>query len=197
MNEQLIKLSVELLKEKGIHFDRGLTNSEITEIETLFGINFPLDLKLFLQTGFPISKDFANWRLALTDDTEKKNITNLLNWPLDGMLFDIDNNSFWVKDWGTKPESQEEQHRIAEKNYLLYPKLIPIYSHRFIPSRPLEVDNPIISVYQMDIIYYGYDLLSYFEHEFEIELPETYTPPEQPKKIEFWDLVIENAGDPF
>ena len=197
MDEQLIKLSVELLKEKGIQFDIGLTNSEVKEIETLFGIHFPPDLKLFLQTALPISKSFPNWRLALTNDGEKEDILRLLNSPLTGMLFDIDNNSFWVKDWGAKPESQEEKHRIAEKNYLLYPKLIPIYSHRFIPSRPLEVDNPIISVHQMDIIYYGYDLLSYFEDEFEIKLPEISKAPTQPKKIEFWDLVIENAGDPF
>ncbi len=44
--------------------------------------------------------------------------------------------------------------------------LIPIYSHRYIPSAPSEAGNPILSVYQTDVIYYGSDLEDYFVNEF-------------------------------
>jgi len=44
--------------------------------------------------------------------------------------------------------------------------LIPIYSHRYIPSRHCEINNPIFSVHQTDIIYYGENLEEYFKVEF-------------------------------
>jgi hypothetical protein len=65
------------------------------------------------------------------------------------------------------------------------PKLIPIYSHRFIPEEPSEAGNPIFSVYQMDIIYYGFDLDDYLRHEF--DLPGRKEWPAQVRPIKFWD----------
>ncbi len=46
------------------------------------------------------------------------------------------------------------------------PKLIPIYSHRYIPSSLNEIGNPVYSVHQTDIIYYGKDLWDYFNIAF-------------------------------
>ncbi len=76
------------------------------------------------------------------------------------MAFDIENNGFWLEAWGPKPEVLSDQLRIAKEHYDQAPKLIPIFSHRYIPATPSEIGNPIFSVYQTDIIYYGYDLLS-------------------------------------
>jgi len=45
------------------------------------------------------------------------------------------------------------------------PKLIPLISHRYLPAEPCEAGNPVFSIYQSDIIYYGANLTEYFERE--------------------------------
>lgn len=41
------------------------------------------------------------------------------------------------------------------------PRLIPICSHRYIPEEPHDAGNPVFSVMQSDVIYYGADLANY------------------------------------
>lgn len=94
------------LKGRGILFAQGLTETEIKEIQDFYKIQFPPDLKEFLSTALPISKEFINWR-----DKSKENvglINDKLNWPLEGMLFDIEHNNFWLEEWGSKPEDLQK-----------------------------------------------------------------------------------------
>jgi hypothetical protein len=191
MYTEKTRIIIQLLRKKGITFEKGLSDKECNDINHMFNINFPPDLNLFLQTALPVSTGFMNWRKALVSDKEKKIITKQLNWPLEGMLFDVENNVFWDKDWGIKPDSFEEQKERVQQNYQKYPVLIPIYSHRYIPSYPSEEGNPIFSVYQMDIIYYGYDLDSYFCNEFHIKIPEDFKLIQRPKYITFWSNHVE------
>jgi hypothetical protein len=44
----------------------------------------------------------------------------------------------------------------------------------------------VFSVRGYDTIYYGYDLLTYFVHEFTLHYPSDSQPPNKPKHIEFW-----------
>jgi hypothetical protein len=46
------------------------------------------------------------------------------------------------------------------------PQLVPVYSHRYLPSGRESVGHPVLSVYQTDVIYYGLDLLDYVHQEF-------------------------------
>lgn len=183
---------VQKLKDKGVVCESGLTDDEISEIETKFNFTFPPDLKLLLQTALPVSGEFINWRQGLRDKEEEGIIISKIVWPLNGMLFDLQSNDFWVDSWGIRPDKFEDKVLVAKKYYETYPKLIPIYSHRYIPSDPNSSGNPVFSVYQMDIIYYGYDLATYFSNEFHFELSADFEIPEGPKRaIEFWS---EQAG---
>lgn len=178
---------IKLLKKSGVILEGGLTDSEIADVETKFNLRFPEDLKLFLQTALPLSKDFVNWRLGLESEEVAGKIISRMNWPLDGMIFDIKNNDFWFDQWGDKPADLDVRIDLATKFYLTYPKLVPIYSHRYIPSKPQQAGNPVFSVYQMDIIYYGYDLASYFANEFKFELSDNFEILTEPTvKIDFW-----------
>ena len=180
------------MKSKQVDFEIGLTDNEILQIENKFDILFPPDLKLFLMTELPISGSFVNWRLGLNSKDESDKIVDRLNWPLEGMLFDLKSNEFWIKRWGDKPKTYEDQERIAKEKYLEFPKLIPIYSHRYIPSHPNEIGNPIFSVYQMDIIYYGFDLTTYFTNEFSLKRTRELKLIDKPnRKIEFWTNWVE------
>ena len=192
MNIKETEKLIELLKSKQVDFENGLTETEILQVENKFDILFPPDLQLFLSIELPISGKFVNWRLGLKSQDEADKIFDRLNWPLKGMLFDLQSNEFWIKSWGDKPNTYEDKERIAKEKYLTFPKLIPIYSHRYIPSRPNEEGNPVFSVHQMDIIFYGYDLATYFANEFSFELTSEFKLLDKPnKEIEFWSKWVE------
>lgn len=192
MTKEQAGLLIDILKSKAVHFDIGLTDDEVTQVQNKFEFTFPPDLKLLLQTALPVSNAFVNWRLGLASDAETNKIKDKLSWPLEGMLFDIKNNVFWLESWGEKPESYEEQERIAAYHYQTYPKLVPIFAHRYIPANPHENGNPIFSVYQMDIIYYGYNLPTYLANELHFALPTEFDIPKKPvRQIDFWSDWVE------
>lgn len=155
---------INILQLNGIKTENGLTEAEIKKIETLYSFCFTPDLKELLTHVLPVSKGFTNWRDFSNDNVN--HIKEELAWPLEGMLFDIENNGFWVDDWGIKPADIYEAKRVCTEAFVTLPKLIPIYAHRYIPEVPREAGNPVFSVYQTDIIYYGENLESYFEIEF-------------------------------
>ena len=172
---------IEQLEAKGVIFDVGLTDSEVALAETNYGVSFPEDLRDFLQTALPSRFPFPNWRLS--DDLF---IKEMLRWPLDGVLFDVENSEFWLHEWGDKPSSGEKARSIVEEEVNRAPRLIPIYRHRMMPDRPVIPGNPVLSIHQTDIIYYGFDLEDYFRHEFDLEGRKDW--PEQIRRIEFWDV---------
>ena len=191
MTKSQTKQIINLLTHKGVLFDEGLSDLETKEIEEMFDIKFPEDLKQFLQLGLPVNDRFINWRQGLKDKEVADKIIGMINWPLEGMLFDIEHNAFWVDSWGEKPVDFESQAEIAKRNYYTYPKLIPIYGHRFIPSEPNEAGNPVFSIVEMDIIYYGYDLATYFAHEFHFKLNSSFEIPDHNKReIRFWSSCV-------
>ncbi len=160
--------AIDLLKSKNAIFDAGLTDLEIEQNETEFGFKFPPDLRAFLQTALPIrieskwgADSFSNWRSG-----DRTAILDRLKWPFDSMAFDIENNVFWADDWGPKPVSLTDALGIARQAVDAAPNLIPICSHRYLPAEPLLAGNPVFSVHQTDIIYYGCDLWDYFVNEF-------------------------------
>lgn len=149
------------LKKSGVEFSSGLSEKEIIQIEEFHLFKFPPDYKEFIMGKLPTNKGFYNWR-----DYKSKTIIDALEWPIIGILFDIDNNVFWADEWGEKPNTKEEREIKAKKEFSDFPKLIPINGHRYIPCFPSEINNPVYSVYQTDIIYYGTNLENYIANEF-------------------------------
>jgi hypothetical protein len=174
---------IELLKNanSSVSFSEGLTDSEIMRAEETYEFRFPLDLRNFLQTALPRSFPFPDWRSP--DDSR---IREMLDWPLHGVLFDVERNDFWLPEWGLRPSRIEEAKAVAKEYVSRAPRLIPVYSHRMMPDRPHQAGNPVLSVYQTDIIYYGFDLDDYFRHEF--GLPGRNPWPSEVRPIEFWDV---------
>lgn len=164
---------IETLKRKKIELEAGLTDEEVRAVEERFRFRFPPDLRQLLQAALPVSERFYHWRKAITDAEVAEQIDKMLDWPRDGILFDVEHNNFWVRKavpgvpaWEPKPATLEKQLETASRYLSSYVKLIPIYSHRYISEEPLEEGNPVFSVYQADIIYYGDSLENYFQNEF-------------------------------
>ena len=53
---------IQMLKNNGIKFNAGLTQSELEKIYEIYKIKFPLSLKSFLTTALPVSDGFYDWR---------------------------------------------------------------------------------------------------------------------------------------
>ena len=179
----------EILTKKEIKLYEGLTDEEFEKIEKFYSIKFPISLRTLYKELLP---EFYNWRDFSEENVE--NIKNFLNAPIQGMLFDIQYNGFWKKCFGQKTDDVEENKRIAleyleKSNNETVPKLIPIYSHRFVPSYPDIIDIPVISVVQTDIIYYGNNLVDYFENEFH-EKKNKEPADLHNKYIPFWTDII-------
>lgn len=191
MTQEQVNVLIHLLKNSGVIFGAGLRDEELGEIHALFGIYFPEDLKRLLQTALPISGKFVEWRAGLHSNREKQQIELRMNAPLEGLLFDVKNNGYWHKDWGYKPNTYTQQKEVVSACFDRYPTLIPVYSHRYIPDTPQESGNPILSVHQTDIIYYGYSLADYFAREFRFTLPDIFEVPVEAKRIEFWSDFVE------
>ncbi|BDU49486.1 hypothetical protein [Haliovirga abyssi] len=179
--------AINLLRNNDVIIDDGLLKKEISEIENKYNIVFPPDLREFYSYGLPVSKGFINWRNS--DPEYIKTIKERLSWPYEGIIFDIKNNKFWIEEFGEEPTEIDEKIRKFSEYFKKVPKLIPIYGHRYIPIEPYEENNPIISVYQTDIIFYGENLFDYFKIEFgkknyEVDYNKV-------KKIRFWSEVVE------
>lgn len=66
---------------------------------------------------------------------------------------------------------------------------MPIYGHRYLPTVPSMGGNPVLSVYQTDIIYYGNDLLDWFSYEFQRSSVER-----EPRRVRFWSWFVDGES---
>jgi hypothetical protein len=176
------------LRSKNIVFELGLTDSEILRTEREYEFKFPPDLQQLLQFALPVSDGFPNWRTGqISQENASRTIREQMAWPFEGICFDIDRNNFWAKEWGQRPERLSDALTLARKLLVRAPKLVAVYTHRYIPCEPRESGNPVFSVHQTDVIYYGTDLASYFAREFEVSAPERIA--RAPREIAFWSSL--------
>lgn len=99
------------MKKKGVMFDKGLSDSEVSAIENKYfeGKQLPPDLRAFWQFALPISDSrdptrlFPNWRnpKVVSEYMDKSAHSNIP----DEIMFDIEHNDVWCPGWGEKPVS--------------------------------------------------------------------------------------------
>lgn len=159
--EQLALAALEALQAGGIALDRGLTEEELRFAEDAIGVGFPADLRLLLAHALPVGDGFPNWR-----EPHGQPMVDQMAHPIEGVLFDVRVNHFWMPLWPTRPSGVELSVALASELLATWPKLIPLYGHRYLPSEPNRPGNPVLSVMQTNIIYYGSTLPDYFQNEF-------------------------------
>lgn len=109
------------------------------------------------------------------------------------MLFDVENDNFWHPRFGIRPGTVQQREIAVRAAMQSLPKLIPVCSHRYLPATPCESGNPVFSVYQTDIIYYGDNLIDYITEEF--CKPAKYVMEQSNiRSIDFWSDMVERNG---
>jgi hypothetical protein len=175
-----------VLERAGVQFSAGLSSAEMAHAEKRFGFTFPDDLRALLMFALPVGPRFPNWRNL--DDPE---LARSLSWPLEGIWFDVQGGHFWPSEWGAKPEGEAAAYTELRRRVASAPRLIPIYGHRYMPDRPHTAGNPVLSVYQTDIVCYGTDLENYLHNEFhDVFGTPPYDMTGEVRDIEFWSLLI-------
>lgn len=156
----------------------GYTADELDAAQERYGLRFPPDLVELLLDRRPV--DGWDWR------ADEVGIRRALEHPLGGLLFDLENNDLWWPEWGERPASAKERAEVVTTIVNAAPRLIPLIAHRYIPEEPHEAGNPVFSVMQSDVIYYGADLAEYFANEF----GGTYHVGPA-RRIPFWSELVE------
>jgi hypothetical protein len=180
---------VRRLERAQVRLERGLSEQELSAIEARFGISFNPARRALLAAALPVGQDWMDWRHGLADVLRGR-----LEWPADGIVFDVHHNGFWPRSWGPRPATPAFAERVARQHLERVPVLIPIYSHRYMPAAPASGGSPVFSVYQADVIVYGDNLLDYVAHEFGAG-PLAPTPEDQQLKIPFWSSLAAGADN--
>jgi hypothetical protein len=179
----IVDEALRVLRKARLQLGDGLTKSELVDVQGRFGIEFSPDHAEFLLRATPRGERWLDW---LNDDEEA--IRARLDWPIDSAVFDVEHAAFWHPSWGERPPTREAAVQAARGHMTKVPRLIPLYSHRYMPAAPAPAGSPLFSVYQTDVIYYGSDLADYFTNEFGAkQLPVT----SQPARIDFWSELAE------
>jgi hypothetical protein len=163
----------------------GLSQMEIASIES--------------QLGFPLPEDFAYLLRNIRDpggvlfpwaNFEKREYDRVIAWVLGGIEFDIEHAQLWLERWGTRPATLSTALEIARKDFAGWPKLLPVFGHRFLAAEPCRSGNPIFSIKQTDIIYYGADLAHYLLNEFVDRDWAFHTHAQKIRRIEIWSDFV-------
>jgi hypothetical protein len=180
----LIAQALRRLSTSGVRLDRGLSDEEVSLVQGRFAFAFGPEHREFIQAAVPVGESWPDWR----NDPEG-DLRGRLDWPVDGVIFDVHNNGFWPASWGNRPDAKCDREREARAHLACVPRLVPVYSHRYLASDPQFAPSPVFSVHQTDIILYGDNLLDYVAHEFRV-------PPHHPSDrthVPFWSEVADGA----
>jgi hypothetical protein len=135
---------------------------------------------------FPQNR-WPDWRFGSDDDLRAR-----LNWPVDGVVFDVLNNGFWSASWGGRPAAASEVEATAREVLQSVPSMVPIFVHRCPPAAPAPENPPVFSIYQTDVIYYGDDLVDYVAHEFQVP-PLHPNPVAGSRRVPFWSDLVDGV----
>ncbi|BCJ55157.1 hypothetical protein Asp14428_66320 [Actinoplanes sp. NBRC 14428] len=139
----------------------GLSGAELDAVEKEFGFSFADDHRAFLAAGLPTGRGWPDWR-----DGDRDQLREKLALPVEGVLFDVLENDFWYEGWGPRPAAPGTALAVARGFLVTAPRLIPVYSHRYLPAGRGGSGHPVLSVMQTDVILYGADLADYLRREF-------------------------------
>jgi len=166
----------------GTRWQAGLDEPGIDALEKQWEIQFPKDFRQFLSVLN--APDRGLYSVDWSDETpggleeqdddvsiydwnkDDEDLIAALNGPLNGLLFDVEEASLWLDSWGERPGKDTEVSKKVAELVAAAPKLIPITGHRYLLANSLEAGNPVLSVWQSDIIIYGSSLRNFLLLEF-------------------------------
>lgn len=170
----------------------GMSTAEIESVEAELGFRLPEDFSYFLQNVqdpgavlFP----WADFRI----EKYKEQVERVLG----GIEFDVEQNGLWLERWSKRPNSLRKSISLVRDDFASWPRLLPIHNHRFLAAEPCRNGNPVFSIMQTDIIYYGSDLGNYLENEFIAGRAAHQVDFDRIRRIDIWSDLAEQQEPPI
>jgi hypothetical protein len=127
----IVTEAFERLRRAGVNLTRGFSDDEIARIEETFAFSFGAEHRACLAAVVPVGERWVDWREATHEQIQAR-----LDWPVDGVIFDVHNNGFWPSSWGERPTDRMSAERQARERLDQVPNLVPIYADRYLPAAP-------------------------------------------------------------
>ncbi|KAK4262452.1 hypothetical protein QN277_028009 [Acacia crassicarpa] len=186
---------IEHLKASNIAVEEGLSDSEISLLESSLNLCFPPDLRSILQQGLPTSPGFPNWR-----SSSAQQLQLLRDLPVFSLLRRVSKNNFWHSSWGTRPRDRGTALDYARRFLEDVPALVPIYRHYYIASSPNLAGNPVLYVdHEGDVRLLCNDVSGFFRGAGfwtdNWEWDDPVWAATTPRRVEFWSDVAEMSRE--
>jgi hypothetical protein len=169
-----------------VYGTRGLSSEQIASIEAQLGFRVPDDFAYLFRNLQDPGQVLFPW-----GDFDKRRYDESIAWILHGIEFDIEKSHLWLERWGRRPDTLSAALTIARDDFATWPKLLPIFGHRFLAAEPCCSGNLVLSIMQTDIIYYGADLAHYLLNEFVDRDYARHTRAHKIRRIEVWSDFAE------
>lgn len=167
----------------GLDVSSGLTNQEISAVESSLGFSFPLDLRSILQLGLPVGTNFPNWRTGSN--------RNHILLPLLHLSKIVIRNGFWVDSWGIRPGNDAEALSLVKKLIEIAPVLVPVYGDFYVPSTtPNLAGNPVFQIDGDGVKVLSCDVAGFLKEFGRSEKP---SEKRRRRRVEFWSDVAEKG----
>jgi hypothetical protein len=137
--------------------EAGLTADDLRRAEDEFNIAMPPLWRSVLSLVHPVELPepargpdgvrrwtrFPDWRLRDLDATRA-----MVQWPVEGVLFDVANNGFWWRAWGEPPTDPGLRLADARSALADVPLLTPLWGHLYVGG---DDASPVFSIVQADL----------------------------------------------
>ena len=181
----------------------GLTDREFDDVEQRFGFCFADDHRAFLAEGLPVWTDgdddpdkttdlgWPDWR-----DGDPGRLREHLDFAAAGALERIE-DGYWHPWWNDdRPADAADALRTARQRLDADGPVVPLYVHRFLPAGRGTWGHPVLSIWGVDVIFYGADLLDYIDREFDVDddpdaKPKPWPQARVPYRETFWVQIAD------
>jgi len=151
----------------------GMSEAEIDRTEATYNVRFTPDHREFLRIMHALDQPYTHVEPATAEHPGERSQEILFyNWLTDETKIRRclaqpykDLHQGWLPEWGPKPATEEERAVGFARQFSKAPTLLPLMGHRYMVSEPLQLGNPVLSVWGFDIIVYGWNLRSYLLKE--------------------------------
>ncbi|WP_051580132.1 hypothetical protein [Pseudonocardia acaciae] len=134
--------------QRGVTLAAGLTEAELDRAERAFGVRMPGLWRAVLARAYPVTSTndgiaCPDWRFGDEPGTRE-----LVDGPVEGLLFDVEQNGFWWHGWGDAPAGRSERLRVARRRLAEVPRLTPLVGHLYVGP---DDASPVFSIVQADL----------------------------------------------
>ncbi|MGQ0464486.1 MAG: hypothetical protein ACT4QG_04105 [Sporichthyaceae bacterium] len=145
----------------GVEIALGLREGEFDAIEQRWGFRFAADHRAFLAGGLPVGQAWPDWRCP-----DPLAVRDIVNWPVDGLLFAVEHNAYWHAAWGARPADDAEALAVAYAALRRWPPLVPLHGTYYLPSADDGAGHPVLDVFRDSVKPLGADLVDWVEQCF-------------------------------